>query len=38
MSFTHNVDSELAKLPDELRNSLGIMLKQWDEQLATLNL
>ena len=38
MSFTHNVDFELAKLPDELRNSLGIMLKQWDEQLATLNL
>ena len=38
MTFTHNVDFELAKLPDELRNSLGIMLKQWDEQLATLSL
>jgi glutamate-ammonia-ligase adenylyltransferase len=38
MSFTNSLQPELAKLPDELRLSVTVTLKQWHEQLAELNL
>ena len=38
MPSINSLESELNMLPDEIRLSRGLMLKQWDEQLATLNL
>jgi glutamate-ammonia-ligase adenylyltransferase len=38
MPSINSLESELNMLPDEIRLSTGLMLKQWDEQLATLNL
>jgi glutamate-ammonia-ligase adenylyltransferase len=38
MPSINRLKSDLDKFPDEIRLSTGLMLKQWDEQLATLNL
>ena len=38
MPSINRLKSDLDKLPDEIRLSTELMLKQWDEHLATLNL
>ncbi|MDD2660300.1 MAG: bifunctional [glutamate--ammonia ligase]-adenylyl-L-tyrosine phosphorylase/[glutamate--ammonia-ligase] adenylyltransferase [Methylococcales bacterium] len=38
MSFINTFESELGKLPDELRDSVAASLKQWQDQLSGLNL
>ncbi len=38
MSFIKNLEPEFAALPDELRASVAVSLKKWDEQLTVLNL